>query len=125
MRRNTEEQQPLIFNTSRNFKRGLYIFNRYRKSDMVVIISVVCLCVAAIVIFLNASANIDVLVRLVVVLVFLLPILGVYLLYMPMPTYFNVLDFLKVYVRWIFKQKTWKWEGIHLFDDEDGGDKRE
>lgn len=109
-------RQPLIFKTSKNFKRGLFIMNRYRPSDMVIILSTIAFSVLSIILYLNLVDESETLIKLIIVGLLLLPVLAVYLLFMPMPTYFNVLDFLKVWVRWQFKQKVWKWEGIHQFD---------
>ena len=118
-------KELLIFKTSKNFKRGLFIMNRYRLSDLVIILSTVVISILSIILYLNLTNQPEMLIKFMVVVALLLPVLTVYLLFMPMPTYFNILDFLKVWIKWKFKQKLWLWEGIHQFDNYEEGEQYE
>lgn len=107
------------FNTTKNFKRGQYILNRYRWTDCIAILSTIVFSVAAILVWLNVFASKTAVINIIMIIVLLLPIGIIYLLFMPMPTYFNVLDFLVNAMKWLMKKKVYKWEGIHQFDEED------
>lgn len=109
----------MIFNAPKNFKRGQYLFGRYRIPDVICLLSITIVSVISVVIFLNIFQSKSILVNLIVVIVFLLPIAVVYILYMPMPTYFNVLEYIKSFVYFHRKQKQFKWEGIHQFNKDD------
>lgn len=109
----------MIFQAPQNFKKGRYILNRYRPSDALIIIGTLLITILAIISYLNIFKNNSILVNLLFFLIMILPILVVYILFTPLPTYFNVLDFIKSFLNFQQKQKRWKWEGIHQFDDED------
>lgn len=108
-----------IFSTPKNFKRGKYIFNRFRVSDAAIILVTIILSILSIILYLNLFQQQNMLLNLIVVIVLLLPILIVYILFLPLPVYFNVLDYLKVFFAFYKKQKIWKWEGVYQFESKD------
>lgn len=111
-----EEKKQLIFNSPKNFKRGKYILNRFRLSDLLFIVGITVLSVILIVAYLNTFHN-NIMLNLIVVLILMIPMLTIYLLFLPMPVFFNVLEFIKTFLFYQSKQKKWKWEGIHQFEE--------
>ncbi len=115
----------LRFSSPKNFKRGKYIFNRYRVSDAIIILATILVSVLSIIFYLNIFQQKNLFLNLFVVLFLLLPIFIIYILFLPMPVYFNTLDYLKAFFIFQRKQKTWKWEGIHQFESEDEYEKEQ
>ncbi|MEG1065928.1 MAG: hypothetical protein RSD85_00095 [Erysipelotrichaceae bacterium] len=108
----------MIFNSPKNFKRGQYILGRYRKTDIIILISTTIISILAIVSFLSAF-KLSLIVNALIVLILLLPMVTVYILFMPLPIYLNVLELLKAYLFYSSKQKRFKWEGIYISDNEE------
>lgn len=111
------ENRPQIFNSPKNFKRGKYIFNRYRYFDITVILSTIGISIFLLIVFLNYFSDKNIILNLLISALILSPIVIVYLLYLPMPVYFNFLDYIKAFFFYTNKQKKWKWEGIHQFEE--------
>lgn len=109
----------MIFQVPQNFKRGQYILNRYRKSDAAIIMSTSLFSIISIISYLNIFKNNSVLTNLLIFFILILPVFVIYILFTPLPTYFNVLEYLKTRVYFMRKQKRFKWEGIHQFEEED------
>lgn len=112
------KNKEIIFNTPKNFKRGKYPFSKYRPSDLIIILSTIAISISLIVAYLNFFSS-DSITNIIVIAFILLPVMIVYFLYLPMPTYFNLLDFLIEKINFSNRQKTFKWDGIYHFNKGD------
>ncbi|MFV0380761.1 MAG: hypothetical protein ACK5KR_00780 [Breznakia sp.] len=113
------EEKHLVFINSKNFKKGQYILNKYRKKDLFFILLIVVISVFLVAVYLNIFIQNNIILDAIIVSLLLLPIGIAFILYLPMPTYFNVLDFLKVTFLWLFKSKKWEWIGIYKGEDKE------
>lgn len=108
----------MLFNAPKNFKRGKYILGRFRIIDLAFIIALTVFSIFSVILYLNLFASKEIIMNVIVVMLFLLPLLIAFLLFIPMPVYFNVLEYIKSFFFFQKKQKKFKWEGIHLEDKE-------
>lgn len=114
-----DEKNNIVFNSPKNFKRGKYIFGRFRLLDAAVILVVFFTSLSLMILYLNVFQSKNILMNLIMVLIFLIPDLVVYILFMPMPVYLNILEYLNAFKKFHTRQRRFKWEGIHQFDEED------
>ena len=113
----------LSFNAPKNFKRGKYILGRYRIKDMLIIIGLLLVSVLAVIIYLNSFASLNIILNVVIVSILMIPALIAFVLFIPMPVYFNIFDYIGAFFYYQSKQKKWKWEGVHLYEDYEETDK--
>ena len=113
-----KKEEILVFNTPKNFKRGKYLLSRYRLKDLVIMVAIMLISLAAIIVYLTLFPDQDMQIHLLVVILLLLPIGGVYLLFMSMPVYLNLFEYITAFFFFRRKQKKFKWEGIYLDEKE-------
>lgn len=113
----------LSFNAPKNFKRGKYILGRYRIKDLILIIGLLFISVLSVIVYLNVFSSQNILLNVAVVFVLMIPALIAFVLFIPMPVYFNIFDYISSFFYYQSKQKKWKWEGVHLYEDYEEKDK--
>lgn len=102
----------MMFNSPKNFKRGRFISNRYRRIDLVfagvgTLISIVMLLT-----YLLALEGKSI----VVICVLMVPAVVTTTLIMPMNVYHNLLEFLKLLIIYNNSRKVYIWEGVYKED---------
>ena len=81
-------------------------------------VAIMLISLAAIIAYLTLFPDQDMQIHLLVVILLLLPIGGVYLLFMSMPVYLNLFEYITAFFFFRRKQKKFKWEGIYLDEKE-------
>lgn len=100
------------FIAPRNFKQGRLIMNRYRISDLILMIVCSTFSLIVNIIYLTNSGKADLR---IVVLIFI-PGAMAYLLTMPCGIYHNNMEFLITLIRFYRSEKEYIWEGVYKDD---------
>lgn len=104
----------MTFRTTRNFKRGQYIFNRYRKRDLIYLIASFILGLFITITYLSVAVK----PMLLLVLLFFLPFFILFILTVNTPIYFNISEFIIGWIRWNKTPKKYIWDGYQMGDED-------
>lgn len=104
----------LRFNAPKNFKNGRLIGNRYRISDLILLIVCGIASALSLIIYISVLQGRN---FVIVVLLFVPAALG-YVLTLPSGgVYHNNIELLKIIFAFNTSKKTYKWEGIYKYDE--------
>ncbi|BET21938.1 hypothetical protein [Solobacterium moorei] len=107
-----EQNKQIVFTSPRNFKYGRLIMNRFRLSDLIIVIAGVVFSFLGLIIYVGFLSQFNIW----IVLLLLLPAVITYFLTLPAGIYHNNIEFLKVIVRYVMTNKKYIWEGIYKHD---------
>ncbi len=103
-----EEQIPLVFYSSKNYKSGQYILNNYKAKDFILMIVFIILGFLMVMMsFLIMVGNIYINL-LISISVAVIPSF----IYLPIGDYHNVITLWKIYKDYKMQKRIYKWKGI-------------
>lgn len=107
-----DQNKPFLFTSPRNFKQGRLIMNRFRLSDLIMLVFGAVFSFLGVIIYIGFLNRFNIW----IILLLLLPAVITYFLTTPAGIYHNNLEFLKVILHFAFSNKRYIWEGIYKHD---------
>ena len=102
------------FISPKNYKRGMYILNKYRLKDIVIQVVILSICTTGLITYLNVLNGKNLFIIICIVSICILGLL----LFTPMPFYLNLYDWIQAKMHFQLKQKNYKYEGVLKNEEE-------
>jgi hypothetical protein len=107
-----EQKRPFLFTAPKNFKQGRLIMNRFRLSDLLLVVAGAAISVLGMIIYVAVLEQFN----LIMFVILLLPAVITFFLTLSAGIFHNNLEFMKIVLKYSLSNKNYIWEGIYKHD---------